>query len=373
VNRPLVLGIIGGLIVAVALALTFLVDEGDRTDAVAVLKNQPSKTAGAPVSDGPRDVVARVDGDAPGATREPAGPDAGPVRPSFDVVRVNPRGDAVIAGHAAPNAEVVVRDGKNEVGKVTADSRGEWVVVPKEPLMTGSRELTLSARSGDGPPAQSERNVVIVVPERTKNGAGAGGGSPSGPLAVLVPREGNGGSIVLQRPGDRTASRGASAARDALTEKRAAGAPVQLSIDAVDYDEAGNVTISGAADPKARLHVYIGNEFAGAGAADQSGRWRLVPGGKLAAGLHTLRVDQVDAGGKVIGRVATQFARSQPANAMADNAVVFVEPGNSLWRIARRVYGKGIQYSVIYEANREQIRDPDLIYPGQVFFVPHVN
>ncbi|MEL7488070.1 MAG: LysM peptidoglycan-binding domain-containing protein, partial [Pseudomonadota bacterium] len=47
-----------------------------------------------------------------------------------------------------------------------------------------------------------------------------------------------------------------------------------------------------------------------------------------------------------------------------------VQPGNSLWRIARRAYGSGFQYTVIYEANADQIRDPDLIYPGQIFEVP---
>ena len=50
-----------------------------------------------------------------------------------------------------------------------------------------------------------------------------------------------------------------------------------------------------------------------------------------------------------------------------------MQPGNSLWRIARRNYGEGIRYTVIYQANREQIRDPDLIYPGQVFEVPEIN
>ena len=53
----------------------------------------------------------------------------------------------------------------------------------------------------------------------------------------------------------------------------------------------------------------------------------------------------------------------------ADQAFI-VQPGNSLWRIARRSYGAGLRYTVIYEANRSQIRRPDLIYPGQVFTIP---
>jgi nucleoid-associated protein YgaU len=50
-----------------------------------------------------------------------------------------------------------------------------------------------------------------------------------------------------------------------------------------------------------------------------------------------------------------------------------VQPGNSLWKLARESYGQGVRYTVIYEANKEQISNPDLIYPGQVFAVPSSN
>jgi len=47
-----------------------------------------------------------------------------------------------------------------------------------------------------------------------------------------------------------------------------------------------------------------------------------------------------------------------------------IRRGDNLWTIARRVYGEGIRYTQIFEANADQIRDPDLIYPGQVFDLP---
>ena len=50
--------------------------------------------------------------------------------------------------------------------------------------------------------------------------------------------------------------------------------------------------------------------------------------------------------------------------------VVTVQPGFTLWAIAREKYGKGDLYVRVFEANRERIKDPDLIYPGQVFTVP---
>ena len=49
---------------------------------------------------------------------------------------------------------------------------------------------------------------------------------------------------------------------------------------------------------------------------------------------------------------------------------MIIRRGDNLWRIARRNYGEGIRYTTIFQANRDQIRDPDLIYPGQVFDIP---
>ena len=51
---------------------------------------------------------------------------------------------------------------------------------------------------------------------------------------------------------------------------------------------------------------------------------------------------------------------------------VVIQPGNNLWRISRIIYGKGHEYTVIYQANRDAIRNPDLIYPGQIFTTPGV-
>jgi nucleoid-associated protein YgaU len=71
--------------------------------------------------------------------------------------------------------------------------------------------------------------------------------------------------------------------------------------------------------------------------------------------------------------VALRVARAFDAPgemAMPDGKRYVVKPGNSLWWIARRTYGDGVQFTVIYEANRDHIRDPNKIYPGQVFTLP---
>jgi len=95
----------------------------------------------------------------------------------------------------------------------------------------------------------------------------------------------------------------------------------------------------------------------------------VTPTASVAPRLHTLRVDQVGADAKVAARIESPFLRAALVELPADQAFI-VQPGNNLWRIARRSYGEGLRYTVIYQANRSQIRNPDLIYPGQVFTIP---
>jgi nucleoid-associated protein YgaU len=58
------------------------------------------------------------------------------------------------------------------------------------------------------------------------------------------------------------------------------------------------------------------------------------------------------------------------AEAAAAPTQIIIQPGNNLWKLSRQIYGRGIMYTVIYEANKDQIRRPDLIYPGQIFLTP---
>jgi nucleoid-associated protein YgaU len=75
----------------------------------------------------------------------------------------------------------------------------------------------------------------------------------------------------------------------------------------------------------------------------------------------------------VQARVEVPFSQPDFSTVTLTDDSVIVQPGNSLWRIARRTYGNGVQFTVIYEANKDNIRDPDLIYPGQIFNLPKKN
>jgi nucleoid-associated protein YgaU len=303
-------------------------------------------------------------GSAPDRERAAAGSEPG-TAPSFDIVRVRPDGQAVIAGRAAPGAEVELRSGDRTIDRVRADQRGEWVALPPEPLGAGVQELSLATRVENQPAVASEEVVVVSVPEpRLAPPAPRAIAEPAAPqlaaadptdeaFAVALPRKGAGKGRILQAPG-RIGTDGA------------------LALVMLDYDEAGRIRLSGEADAGAALRIYVDNRPAGTAVVGPGGEWETVLEPTLRPGDYMLRLDQLDPSGKPDARLETPFTRVSHPPVEGDVLVdyVIVQPGNSLWRIARRVLGEGMRYVYLYEANDGQIRDPDLIYPGQVFEIP---
>lgn len=375
-NRPLIVGIAGAIIVLVAIALTFFIDRepdrpvqpgasspagGDSPSRKSLPDSVPNTTPGKAqggVPDGtPGQAVVPPSGRQNTGALNKGDAAVSPDKPTFDIVRVNPEGDTVIAGRARPDSEITVMQGDKIIGRARADKRGEWVLVPQTPIAPGTHTLTILSRRTDGTEASSDQSVVVVVPERGRDVAGGlvtGTQGTTGSLALAIPKDGTRAPVVLQTPGG---------IGDAA-----------LSLDAIDYGEAGrNLGLSGRAPPGTEVRVYLDNRFIGRATADEKGIWRLNPGMDIPEGLYKMRVDRVDAAGKVTARVELPFSRASPVSGLADGTVVFVQPGNSLWRLARRTYGAGLRYTEIYEANKDQIRNPDLIYPGQVFVLPTVN
>ncbi len=312
-SRPVIIALAGFIVIVIAIAMSLWTGQGDQQSSISP-----------PVATTP-----------PAAADTPAQASG---TPSFDIVRINPQGETVIAGRAMPKAEVIILDGGKEIGRVVADNRGEWVFVPDQPLPPGSRELSLRASNPDGSVRETDSPVVLVVPDRTKN--------KDASLAVKVNPD---GSIeILQGP--------------ETTEGQSA-----LAVAGIKYDDKGRLSVTGKASPKATLQVYLDNRALGRTQADAQGHWHLSTKAELRNGDHSLRIDQLDADGKVTARAEISFSPS--GNAPAEGKLT-VERGNSLWRIARRAYGSGYDYMIIYEANKGQIGDPNRIYPGQVFNIP---
>jgi nucleoid-associated protein YgaU len=358
-KRIVILGGVGVLVLAVAIGLNYWTGSTDEAEVANPPAGAQGTAPAADASQAPAETAPAAKDESKEARASGAETDKPP--PSFDVVRVDPQGNAVIAGRAAPNAVVVIRDGEEEIGRVQADARGEWVSVPEAALPAGSREFSLSALAEDGTETESETKVVLAVPESS-----GGAAEKPAPIALEVRKDDAPGAAakVLQVPGE-------------------APADGSLAVRGVEYGGEGNLALSGTAAPNAEVRVYLDDTFVGTAKADDTGRWELIPETEVAAGQYTLRVDQMagqpaqaqqTAGSDTVSaRVELPFVRAAPITDLPEGVLVVVQPGHSLWRIARRTYGDGVRYHVIYQANSEQIRDPDLIYPGQVFVMPRIN
>ena len=155
----------------------------------------------------------------------------------------------------------------------------------------------------------------------------------------------------------------------------------QLALDSIAYDPLGNVTLSGRSNPDGLVRFYVNNEAISAAKTDDTGYWEtdlsdVIPG------TYTLRIDELGSRGDVVSRLESPFKREDrqklaaliaPSSSPVRINIVTVQPGNTLWAIARKRYGDGLLYVRVFEANRDKIKDPDLIYPGQLFDLPDLN
>lgn len=315
--------------------------------------------------------------DAPAAAGTAATPGTDPAEaappelqaPAFDVVRVEPDGKAAVVGKAEPGAKVTIfADGK-PVSTAEADSQGNFVALfSVEPSAT-PRALTLGAETADG--EVTSKDVVMLLPQTpevasadiaaAESAAPPALASPTVAATAIVRDE---GVEVLPPPGDPAAKR-----------------PVTLG--SISYGAAGDVRLSGVGTAGSVIRIYVDDRFAQEVHVAADGRWQAGLG-DLAQGLYQLRVDQLGPDGTVASRIETPFQRDLPppprpgsSSPPVDSGTgpvarmeLTVQPGNNLWTIARNHYGSGVEYTKIFTANRDLIRDPDLIYPGQIFRMP---
>lgn len=374
--------------------------------------------------------------------------------PQFDTMRITGDGVLTVAGRSAPNAKVEIVIAGEVVAEATADARGQFATLLDVPVTTDPRALTLRATGADGGVAASEQSLIIA-PRSLEEVAASAAGLPAWAVATgggeTLPATTQTAEAASSQ--DATATVGGAATTAAQTASPEATpallladqsgvrvvstAPVtELVIDTISYGAQGEVLIGGRGAAEGTVvRAYLNGALQAevvSGAGSDAGNWQIVLQ-DIAPDAYTLRIDAVDAQGKVVSRAETPFVRETPeilaqaqalsaaaqeqaadaADDAADDAaaqvamagspayrdgvagagavqaedavgdavgdaaangaqisVLTVQPGNTLWGIASGAYGDGVLYVRLFEANRGQIRDPDLIYPGQVFTIP---
>jgi nucleoid-associated protein YgaU len=268
---------------------------------------------------------------------------------------------------------------------VTVDQSGQFAMVP-HPLPPGTFELTLRATQSNGKQTTSKQSVAVVL-EATRD-------QPT--VALMTPDK---PTLVLSQ------------------QSAAGSASERTAVEAVDIEPNGKVHVSGHATPGAVVRLYLNDSFVASVTAGADGHLAVTINEGVAPGKYRVRLDELASNsGAVRARAevplnvpdrmttasiptpsassaATQTTAAQTAatqeprlaassntdspdkNAPADVVVpkittMTVVRGDSLWRLSRNALGSGERYALIYKANREQIRNPNLIYPGQILVVP---
>ncbi len=325
-------------------------------------------------------------------TESPAAPVKAVDVPQFDVLRVEPDGSVVIAGQSAPNSDVEVVAGATVLGQAKAGSNGDFAVVLDRALKPGDHQLVLRATSPDKHVATSAQTAIVSVPE-----------TASGQVLALVEEPGQ-ASRLITRPETSPEQKAADTSADGAAQEEAKGETEQakpdadnpISIEAVEI-EGQSVFVAGQAKDGVRVIVHANDVLLGASTISPEGRFLVQSQQPLAVGDYIIRADLLDSANRIVATARVPFRREAGENISAvapavnnqagntqmetngrqdaaalqkvDGSVI-IRRGDNLWTISKRTYGKGTRYTTIYLANRDQIRNPDLIWPGQVFVMP---
>lgn len=373
-----------------------------------------TEAAPEPAPTKPADATAAEAPVAAPADAEPAA--VAPLPPSLDTVRVDADGSVLVAGRAAAGSALVLLIDGAEVARAEANASGAFATIFSIPPSAAARALTLVLEGSGGTRVAADATILIAP--------------FAAPAAPVVAAEGAAPADAAATPDAPEATEAVAAAPDVLIadaegvrKQTPAGSLAAIVIDTIGYGAAGEVMVAGRGTAGSFARLYLDNLPQATVPIGEDGAWRAALA-DVAPRLYTLRVDQVNGAGDVTSRFETPFQReapeavaaalvpagpetaaeplapapAAPAGTVAAAApaapaeaapaalpatetaeapppavragIVTVQPGFSLWRIARENYGDGILYVKVFEANKDQIRDPDLIYPGQIFTVP---
>ena len=345
----------------VLLTLLFIVGLGVLIYAVSVSDDSPPPPTITETAPEPSITIVPVPEPEPEIATEPESePDVTPlVPPTFDVVRLESDGSLVIAGTGSPNSEVELLTSTDTLlAAESSDSSGDFVLVLDDLLSSGDYILHLRSTSPDGRQITSNQTAVLHVPSSDSG--------DSDDVLVIVNEDGQ-ASRIITKPAD-------------LESQSESGSDIEssslnLQIEAVEV-EGGRIYVAGAVDNEVLVRVYIDNDVLGTVRGNPQGRFLLDEEYELSSGTYIVRADVVDSqDGSVLARVEVDLLHevedsSNDSALRTGSHIISIKRGDTLWQISQKIYGSGFRYTTIYNANRNQIRDPDLIYVGQVFKLP---
>lgn len=303
--------------------------------------------------------------------------------PTFDTVRIDRFGTTLISGRAKPNSIVHAIVNGDVKYQHDVGGQGQFAMIFEiDTTDQPALELTLKTVTSDGQEISSEQTVVVLQSDLQSIGTSTGGGSEIMPTGTLDL------SAEAIQPSQPTVLLSSLGGVKVLQQ----GLPIldnQTLVELITYDETGEAIVSGRANNLDGLvRIYIDNQYIKDAAIQSDKSWSSNLA-EIEPGRYVLRVDEINPAGRVVNRVemllqkegedfvkAMIAATSDPdlektgVDVQPLTQLITVQRGYTLWGISRSQFGLGRLFVNIFELNKDQIRDPDLIYPGQIFQIP---
>ena len=368
---------LGGVLVAIALSMVLLDDEGDQQ----VQPQSPSIELSKPAADKAKTLDSGKDS---GTSLQP--PNVTPAAPlTIDLARVKPDGAAVFAGTAAPNAKIRIFEGDILLGETIANANGEWVIVLEKLLAAGQHLISVAMERSDGKSEIADRSLAVEIYQDTE----------TKPLVALLPETATEVPVLIQSPDDVDAAKRAAAASETIVgnaakadaampettraipakpqakSQIAASQIAALAPSAIVWRDASRILISGTSRGGVRIMLNDAKGQFGEALVLADGTWQVAGSLDMDIAVHQLRFALFDDANQIIARYDLPVKARDLAKGQDGSPLVVVNKGDMLWRIAYQQLGDGVKYVDIVRRNKQDITDPDLIYPKQIFAVPH--
>ena len=258
---------------------------------------------------------------------------------TFDIVRISQTGDIVIAGKSEPNETIELLDGEEIIAEVVSDENGEWIWVSELTFKSGIKKFKLQYKNNLNKSSISDQTVIILVDNQSNS----------------VPKV----ARVFSSDVENIDMLNLEKLNDAIT------------LDFLSYSPPGLIILSGRTISNTEIEILKSAKVLGKTKSNEDGVWKFI------IKKNDYSNDEISIKTTISGETliltydqAEIQKRFKNTNFEFFDDRIIVQKGNSLWRIARKTLGGGIFYTEIYKNNLAKIKNPNLIYPGQVFNIP---
>ncbi|MGQ2918298.1 MULTISPECIES: Ig-like domain-containing protein [Rhizobium] len=243
---------------------------------------------------------------------------ATPGAPTFDVLRVEPDGSAVVAGKAQPGAKLEILSNGKVIAQTTIDGTGDFAAVFDNPLPPGDHELVLRSTDASGKATQSEEVATVSVPENKAGELLAMVSKPGKASRVLAMPEAAPPALQPQQAAQSQQPAATSETGASNTPAPAAGvmapaaAPLTstVQVSAVEF-EGSKIFVAGSAPAASTVRALVDDREIGKTTAEASGHFVIEGNVDLTVGSHIITVEELNADGTVKVRVRVPFERPQ--------------------------------------------------------------